>query len=164
MKKVIFVATNNSGGQKPPRNSYEAFLLPFHIHSIPVKVSLPDVSGSQSAWPPGELVASVSTTPFCLRLITKVSIHTNRITTNKMRNTNNSLDFLRELVSNPSDLIRTKRLLHEVHTTYYLSENFSENPDDRKNDIVFMMVLFSDLFDDLFLQTLQNPIQQQCNN
>lgn len=164
MKKLIFVVTNNSGGQKPPRNSYEAFLLPFHIHSIPVKVSLPDVSGSQSAWPlRGVGRIGVNGTFLFTAYHEGKYIH-NRITTNKMRNTNNSLDFLRELVTNPSDLIRTKRLLHEVFTTYYLSENFSEDPDDRKRDITFLMVLFSDLLDDLFLQTLQNPIQQQCNN
>jgi hypothetical protein len=89
---AMFAVTNTCKGAKSSLvNCYAAFLLSFHILSIPEMVSLLNVNGSQSVWPfMGVGRIGVNGTVL-FWLITKVGIYINRITTNKMRPTNNGL-------------------------------------------------------------------------
>lgn len=158
-----FVTTNNQYRRESClRQRVEAFLLPYILFSIPQKVSLPDVNGSQSVWP---CIGSWSHR--CQRHLFVLTYHEGRyiykrITTNTMRNLI-ALEILQTKVTGISGLLDTKEILRDAFASYYTTDTYSQLKPEVQQDVAHLSSLFDNLLNELFLaQTLKGGVL--CKN
>lgn len=178
VENATFVVTNILREAKPPRSHYVAFLLPFHIISIPVKVSLLDVNGSQSVWP-SKGVGRIDVNGIFLFLAYHEGRYiNNRITTNKMRNTTSKARALQHPVCTLTAMVKeinggslvdqidgleeyqaVKHRINDIFLTYLLFTDGQELQDHLKLDVFLLFNAFHGIIDTLYSERA-TPIQE----